>query len=163
MKKSISSKLPPICFVLCSILIVACARRLNFATEKIIYKDVVIEQMRDTIIYVEIEKVVNSSISLMVDTSILENKFATSSAWVTDNLLYHNLEQKEQQLPTRIRWLDRYHYVTRDSLIKEIETVEVNKLTKIQEFKIRLGNIFGGIVLILLAYVVFHGYKMLNY
>lgn len=140
----------------------ACSRRLNMSTEKVVYKDRMVERIRDTTIYVEIEKTINTSVSLMVDTSILENSFSKSSAWVSDNLLYHNLEQKEQRLPTTIRWLDKYHFITKDSLVRETTIVEVNKLTKVQNFKIMLGNVFGGILLLVLVYFLFRGYKILH-
>lgn len=128
--------------------------------EKIVIKDSIIEKLRDTTIYIEIEKIINSNVTLTTDTSRLENKFSKSTAYVVNNLLYHNLEQKSANIPFKIEYVDRHHYSVRDSIINKTQIVEVNKLTTWQKVRLTLGNI---LLLLLGITLIFGAVKLKKY
>lgn len=135
----------------------SCCRKItnNTTTEKIIIKDSIVERLRDTTIYIEVEKIVNNNIVQNSDTSVLNNKFSESTAYYHNGFLHHKLEQKAQKLPIEIKYVDRYHTIVNDSIIYKTNTIEVNKLTKWQNFRLVLGNIFGIALILLVGFVAF--------
>lgn len=64
------------------------------------------ELVRDTVVQIKIEKEYIEKTTR--DTvSVLNTTTATSTARVTDNQLYHSLEQKQQEIPTKIVYKDK--------------------------------------------------------
>ena len=128
---------------------------------RVIYRDSTREILRDTTIYVPIEKIVNNNVLPNTDTSTLENKFAISKAFVAAGLLHHSLEQKEGELPFNIKYIDRVKWLRYDSLIylTKVEYLPL-ELTKRQAAEIYLGRIFFVILLICFA---FGGYKLIRF
>lgn len=81
-------------------------------TNKTIDTVVIKELIRDTIVKVKIEKEYIEKTTR--DTvSVLNTTTATSTARVTDNQLYHSLEQKQQEIPTKIVYKDKIKEVVR--------------------------------------------------
>jgi len=104
-------------------------------TETIVY--------RDTIVYINVpgELVtdtvkIESPIDLNLPERVLQTEFCFARAWITNNLLMFELQQKEIEK----------EIVFKDVIIEKeiiVETVkEVNKLTRWQEFKGYLGVLF---------------------
>jgi len=120
--------------------------------EKIITRDSVILLMRDTVVYVEIERGINTDVRYITDTVFLENKFATSKAYVVDSMLFMSLAQKQQTLPFRISYIDERIVSERDSVAVRTEIVEVNRLTTTQSFLIVCGK---GLLWLIVVVIVF--------
>lgn len=80
----------------------------NTQTDTIYIKELI----RDTIVQVKIEKEYIEKTTR--DTvSVLNTTAATSTARVTDNQLYHSLEQKQQEIPTKIVYKDKIKEVVK--------------------------------------------------
>ena len=102
--------------------------------ERVVTRDSIIVLLRDTVIYVEIERVTNSDAKHIKDTIYLENKYSYAYSYVLDSMLFMQLVQKQQSIPFRIQYSDKEHYSERDSVTTVVHTVEVNRQTKAQIF-----------------------------
>lgn len=96
---------------------------------EVITKTEYVEIVKDTTIYVEIEKeVIKEIIQQPKDTvSVLSTKYATSTAKINNNTLYHTLTNKDEKIPARIQYRDKIQI---DSVIltKEIPVyIEIEK------------------------------------
>lgn len=83
--------------------------------------------------------------------SVLDTKFATSSARVTDGLLFHSLTVKDTPIPVEVR----HEIVTNDSIVyidREIKrTIEVKKpLSSLQKFSIAGFWVLAAVVVVFL-------------
>lgn len=91
-------------------------------TNKVIDTVVIKELIRDTVVRVQIQKEYIEKTTR--DTvSVLNTTTATSTARVTDNQLYHSLEQKQQEIPTKIVYKDKIKEVVR--VVEKEKPVEV--------------------------------------
>ena len=109
--------------------------------DRVVTRDSVIVLLRDTTVYVEIERVVNSDVVRITDTVYLENRYSTSIAYVIDSMLFMQLVQKNQDLPFHIQYMDKERYSDRDSVTVMTDIVEVNRLTGTQTFFVTCGQI----------------------
>ena len=115
-------------------------------TETVIQKDTVLVEL----------PVVVERVAVLDTASHLENKYAASSAVVSDGVLRHTLETKPVKLPAVV---DK-QIVYRDSLIYKdrIQTVTVEvekKLTGWQQAKLRVGGFcFLAVILIAIYFVI---------
>lgn len=80
---------------------------------RIEYRERVVPQIRDTTIYVTIEKQEQSAIA--DTTSTLTNKFATTTATITKGKLHHNLITLPQRIESTAKIAEKVVY--RDSII----------------------------------------------
>lgn len=96
-------------------------KRTQTLNNEVITKTEYVEIVKDTTIYMEIEKeVIKEVIEQPKDTvSVLSTKYATSTAKINNNTLYHTLTNKDENIPVRIQYKDK---IIRDSVIltKEI-------------------------------------------
>ena len=133
--------------------------KVEVRTETVIQKDTVL---------VELPAVVER-VAVLDTASHLENKYAASSAVVSDGVLRHTLETKPVKLPAVV---DK-QIVYRDSLIYKdrIQTVTVEvekKLTGWQQAKQRVGGFcFFALLLIAIYFIIkqflIHPFKNLLY
>ena len=113
-------------------------------------------------VFLEVPKIVEKIVT--ADTvSVLENDFARSAAEVSDGLLSHSLETKPVKQPVEVQTMIVY----RDSVVfKDVvvyETVEVEKeLTGWQNFKMKMGGWFLGILIILIVFAILYIVKFLK-
>ena len=149
--------------VLFSALCVACATPRQVAQSEKIITETRIETVYETdTVYLEVPKIVEKVVTK--DTvSVLENEFAKSAASVSDGLLAHSLETKPVQKPVEVQTKIFY----RDSVIfKDVvvyETVEIEKeLTGWQNFKMKMGGWFLGILIILIVFAILYIVKFLK-
>ena len=123
--------------------------------ERVVTRDSVTVLLRDTTVYVEIERGVQTDVRHITDTVFLENRFATAQAYVVDSLLFLSLIQKLQTLPFNIQYTDERYVSERDSLAAQTETVEVNRLTATQSFFITFGKVALGLTAaVILSFVL---------
>ena len=134
------------------LLVTSCKAPKVVVQDRVVTRDSVIVLLRDTIVYVEIERGVNTDVRYITDTVFLENKFATSQAYVMDSMIFLQLVQKQQTLPFRIQYLDERHVSERDSVVVRTEVVEVNRLTMMQSFWVVCGQ---GLLVLFAAVIVF--------
>ncbi len=111
------------------------------------------EELRDSIVYVYVEKERERN-TTRDTTSMLETRYARSNASVSDGVLSHTLENKNDSIPVRIMWKDKlvrdtvYVEVFRD---KEIEIpVEIIVEKPIRD-NIFWWSIIGNVIVILLV------------
>ena len=118
----------------------------------------VTETVRDTAWFelpVYIEKVAT------LDTaSTLENRYARSEAVVSGGILSHSLQTKPVRQPVQVE----SKIIYRDSLVYrdrvQTQTVEVEKkLSRWQQFRLRMGSMFIVVLLLAIAYAIYHIYK----
>ena len=84
------------------------------------------EVLRDTVVVVQTEKEYIEKITK--DTlSVLNTKFATSRASITNNQLFHSLEQKKVDIPTRIVYKDKIKEVVKYQEEEKVVEVVVEK------------------------------------
>lgn len=128
--------------VLISVSIGSCkAPKRVIVQEKIVTRDSIIVLLRDTTIYVEIERVVNSDAKPIKDTIFLENKYSYAYSYVVDSILFMQLVQKQQELEFKLQYTDKERYSERDSITIQTLIQEVNRLTRAQSFWIVCGQI----------------------
>lgn len=149
--------------VLFSALCVACATtRQASPSEKIITETRIETVFQTDTVFLEVPKIVEKIVT--ADTvSVLENEYAKSEASVSDGLLAHSLETKPIQQPVEVQT----KIVYRDSVVfKDVvvyETVEVEKeLTGWQNFKMKMGGWFLGILIILIVFAILYIVKFLK-
>ncbi len=111
-------------------------------------------------VYIELPRIVEK-VQTLDTTSVLENKYAKSTASVSDGILAHSLEVK----PVREPAIVQKEIVYKDSIIvKQVDVdhyIEVPaELTAWQSFKIKLGGYAFALIIILIVvailYVMFH-------
>ena len=149
--------------VLFSALCVACSvARQAAPSEKIITETHIETVFQTDTVFLEVPKIVEKIVT--ADTvSVLENEYAKSEASVSDGLLAHSLETKPIQQPVEVQT----KIVYRDSVVfKDVvvyETVEVEKeLTGGQNFKMKMGGWFLGILIILIVFAILYIVKFLK-
>ena len=149
--------------VLFSALCVACSvARQAAPSEKIITETHIETVFQTDTVFLEVPKIVEKIVT--ADTvSVLENEYAKSEASVSDGLLAHSLETKPIQQPVEVQT----KIVYRDSVVfKDVvvyETVEVEKeLTGWQNFKMKMGGWFLGILIILIVFAILYIVKFLK-
>ena len=142
---------------------VACATARQAApSEKIITETRVETVFQTDAVFLEVPRIVEKIVTK--DTvSVLENEYAKSEASVSDGLLSHSLETKPVQQPVEVQT----KIVYRDSVFfKDVvvyETVEVEKeLTGWQNFKMKMGGWFLGILIILIVFAILYIVKFLK-
>ena len=152
-----------ITLVLFSAMCVACATARQAApSEKIITETRVETVFHTDTVFLEVPRIVEKIVTK--DTvSVLENEYAKSEASVSDGLLAHSLETKPVQQPVEVQT----KIVYRDSVVfKDVvvyETVEVEKeLTGWQNFKMKMGGWFLGILIILIVFAILYIVKFLK-
>ena len=84
------------------------------------------EVLRDTVVVVQtekeyIEKTTNDT------TSVLNTKYAKSTASIKNNQLHHSLEQKKVDIPTRIVYKDKIKEVVKYEEVEKVVEVVVEK------------------------------------
>ena len=111
------------------------------------------EELRDSIVYVYVERERERN-TTRDTTSMLETKNARSEASVSDGVLSHTLENKNDSIPIRIMWKEKevrdtvYVEVFRD---KEVEVpVEIIVEKPIRD-NIFWWSIIGNVIVILLV------------
>ena len=149
--------------VLFSALCVACSvSRQAAPSEKIITETRIETVFQTDTVFLEVPRIVEKIVT--ADTvSVLENEYAKSEASVSDGLLAHSLETKPVQQPVQVQT----KIVYRDSVVfKDVvvyETVEVEKeLTGWQNFKMKMGGWFLGILIILIVFAILYIVKFLK-
>ena len=120
--------------------------KVEVRTETVIQKDTVLVEL----------PVVVERVAVLDTVSHLENKYAASSAVVSDGVLRHTLETKPVKLPAVV---DK-EIVYRDSVVfrDRVQTVTVEverKLTGWQQAKLRVGGFcFFALILIALYFLI---------
>jgi len=120
--------------------------KVEVRTETVIQKDTVLVEL----------PVVVERVAVLDTVSHLENKYAASSAVVSEGVLKHTLETKPVKLPAVV---DK-QIVYRDSLIYKdrVQTVTVEvekKLTGWQQAKLRVGGFcFFAVILIAIYFLI---------
>ena len=120
--------------------------KVEVRTETVIQKDTVLVEL----------PVVVERVAVLDTVSHLENKYAASSAVVSDGVLKHTLETKPVKLPAVV---DK-EIVYRDSVVfrDRVQTVTVEverKLTGWQQAKLRVGGFcFFALILIALYFLI---------
>jgi len=111
--------------LLLGLLILSCSPQI---TEKVRTEYIEKEVLKDTIVYVEIPKEI--IINKVKDTtSQLENKYSESTAYVDSNgYLNHSLKTKDQNIPFKIIYKDRY--ITKTDSVVVIKPVKGDTITK---------------------------------
>lgn len=144
--------------VIVAVLVVACCpcRKVYTATQhdsiRIEYRERIIGTMRDTTIFVEIER---ERVSEVADsTSHLETAFAVSEASIIGGRLRHTLEQKKQAIEKPIKIPEKEIY--RDSVIyRDREAVKVQEVYVLrwwQKILCWIGGLSLGIIAIRISY-----------
>jgi len=142
-------------FILLSLSVfVSCKPRQIIIQERVVYRDSIVEVLRDTTVYVEIERVVNRDVVHIRDTIVIENRFSTAKAYTVDSLLFLELVQKNQELEFRLNYRERERFVERDSISSRTEIVEVNRRTKMQSFWEVCGYLFAVCIVLLTIYAI---------
>ena len=105
--------------------------------------------------FVELPVIVER-VATLDTASVLENKYAKSSASVSDGVLTHSLETKPVREPVSVE----KQIVYRDSLVfrDKVQTVTVEvekKLTWWQTLKMRLGLVAIVLIVIVVIYFIF--------
>jgi hypothetical protein len=105
--------------------------------------------------YVELPVIVET-VATLDTASVLENKYAKSTAFVSGGVLAHSLETKPVREPVKVE----KQLVYRDSLVyrDRVQTVTVEvekKLTAWQTIQMRLGLVAILIIMIVVIYSIF--------
>lgn len=105
--------------------------------------------------YVELPVIVEK-VATLDTASVLENKYAKSTAFVSGGVLTHSLETKPVREPVSVE----KQIVYRDSLVyrDKVQTVTVEvekKLTWWQSFKMKLGVVTLVLLVIVVIYFIF--------
>lgn len=84
------------------------------------------EVLRDTVVITQtekeyIEKITNDT------TSVLNTKYAKSTASIRNNQLHHSLEQKKVDIPTRVVYKDKIKEVVKYQEVEKVVEVVVEK------------------------------------
>lgn len=126
---------------------------------EVITKTEYVEIVKDTTIYVEIEKeVIKEVIEQPKDTvSVLSTKYATSTAKINNNTLYHTLTNKNEKIPARIQYRDK---IQTDSVIltKEIPVeIEIEKpyIPKFMWYVTIYAALISGIIIMKIRNILF--------
>lgn len=119
---------------------------------RIEYRERIVPIMRDTTIFVEIER---ERVQEVADsTSHLETAFAVSDASIIGGRLRHTLEQKKQTIKKPIKISDKE--IERDSIIykdkKEVKVQEVYVLRWWQKILCWIGAFALGLIAIRISY-----------
>lgn len=111
------------------------------------------EELRDSIVYVYVEKERERN-TTRDTTSMLETRYARSEASVSDGVLSHTLENKNDSIPVRIMWKDKlvrdtvYVEVFRDKEVEVPVEIIVEKPIRDKAFWI---SIIGNIIVVMLV------------
>ena len=131
--------------------VTACKPRQIVTQDRVIYRDSIVERLRDTTIYITIEKEIKVESENIRDTVFVENKFSYAISYVIDTTLFLELTQKQQELEQRFQFKEREFHSFRDSVRITQEIIQVNKLTKLQNFWIVAG--YAGVILLLITII----------
>lgn len=122
------------------------------------------EEIRDSIVYIYVEKERDRNITRDT-TSFLETKYAKSQASVSNGILNHSIENKEDSIPVRIIWKEKkvrdtvYVEVFRD---KEVEVpVEIIIEKPIRDKAFWISIICNIIVVLLIMFKLYSKLKKL--
>lgn len=122
------------------------------------------EEIRDSIVYVYVEKERDRNITRDT-TSILETKYAKSQASVSNGILNHSIENKNDSIPVRIMWKEKevrdtvYVEVFKD---KEVEVpVEIIVEKPIRDKAFWISIICNIIVVLLVMFKLYSKLKKL--
>lgn len=111
------------------------------------------EEIRDSIVYVYVEKERDRNITRDT-TSVLETKYAKSQASVSNGILNHSIENKNDSIPVRIMWKEKevrdtvYVEVFRDKEVEVPVEIIVEKPIRDKAFWI---SIIGNIIVVMLV------------
>ena len=84
------------------------------------------EVLRDTVVVVKTEKEYVEKTTK--DTvSVLNTQFATSTAKVSNNQLFHSLQQKKVEIPTKVVYKDKVREVVKYEEVEKVVEVIVEK------------------------------------
>lgn len=149
-----------ISFILMVLTLVGCGanRHLPIAEQKDSVSVVIQERVivRDSLIYVEVPAESQATILSDTDTSRLETSIAESEAWVSDGQLNHTLRHKpDMRLPKVITIPIYLRNKETESLEQKVIIKEVEKdFTHWQSFKMTLGTLFIGVIVIAVLLVL---------
>ena len=84
------------------------------------------EVLRDTVVVVKTEKEYIEKTSNDT-TSVINTKYAKSTAKIKDNQLFHSLEQKKVDIPTKVVYKDKIKEVVKYQEVEKVVEVIVEK------------------------------------
>lgn len=149
-----------ISFILMVLALVGCGanRHLPIAEQKDSVSVVIQERVivKDSLIYVEVPAESQATTLPNTDTSRLETSIAESEAWVSDGQLNHTLRHKpDMRLPKVITIPIYLRNKETESLEQKVIVKEVEKdFTHWQSFKMTLGTLFIGVIVIAVLLVL---------
>ncbi|MBQ9653344.1 MAG: hypothetical protein IJV32_03880 [Bacteroidales bacterium] len=115
----------------------------------------VVETVHDTA-FIELPVIVEK-VATLDTASVLENKYAKSTASVSGGVLHHSLETKAVKQPvpveTKVVWRDSLLY--RDRVVKEDIYIE-KPLSRWQKLKMTAGEVFIATSIAVLLFFLFH-------
>ena len=132
----------------------------NGVLNSVDYKDsVVIRETivyRDTLIPVPVKDSTSKDRTVPTDTARAETDLARAKAWLERDSLKLTISNKPSPIPPVMAKLPEKARTETKTLIRtEVETVEINRLTKCQKAMISLGYVFIGICAVAALYLLY--------
>ena len=121
--------------------------------DSVIIKETIV--YRDSLIPVPVKDSTTAVQTVPADTSRAETDLARAKAWLESDSLKLTITNKPNTIPpVKVSIPEKAKTELRTQTIKEVKTVEVNRLTNWQKGMISLGYVFIGICVSFIAYLL---------
>lgn len=130
-----------------------CIPQQSDVRDSIIIKEVI--RYRDSTIYYKVSDTMTTEIAGLKDTVKAETDLAKAQSWIEGDSIKLEIHNKnEKPLPIEITIPEKEYHEEKIHIKKEVQTIEVNRLTKWQKTTQALGYTFIGVVLATILIII---------